>query len=339
MPFVRMIVAGRHRKSLNDVFRVGFTLIELLVVIAIIGVLVGLLLPAVQTAREAARRSSCGNNLKQIGLAFHSYADINAESLPIGNESLNPGWPNNGTNWRARLLAHMEESAVYDQLSFSAGASFRSNALSGGNEVLRNLLVSTYRCPSTLIPAFDNPGGSNNSGPVMMVSYVGNQGAARNVPGSDSTRGTQDCSHGWSCNNGVLTPNQSWKFRDITDGLSSTVLVFEQSGLTAGQNKTSNYYGGWFGPRNNTFIGGGCNDLWQTGGTCVRQKPNFQSIISGQTDAMYRNNTAISSSHPLGVLSLFCDGSIHFLSDSVDLTNLKRIACRYDGDPVNLGSL
>jgi hypothetical protein len=286
----------------------------------------------VQQAREAARRSSCGNNLKQIGLAFHSYADAKSEALPIGSESLNPGWPNNGTNWRARLLAYMEQIDVYDQLSFTSGASFRSNSLSGGNEVLRNLLVSPYRCPGTKFKAFENSPGSNNSGPVMMISYVGNQGAARTVPGSDPNRGTADCGHGWSCNNGVLTPNQLWQFKDITDGLSQTALVFEQSGLTAGQNKSSNYYGGWFGPRNNTYIGGGCSDLWQTGTTCIRQKPNFQSIVTGQTDAMYRNNTAISSSHPNGLLALFCDGSVHFVSDDIELVNLKRLACRYDGE-------
>lgn len=318
----------------------GFTLVELLVVIAIIGVLIGLLLPAVQAARESARRSACSNNLKQIGLAFHSYADTKSETLPMGNESLDPGWPNNGTNWRARLLAHMEQAAVYDQLSFTAAASFRSNALSGGNEVLRNLLVSTYRCPSTQISAFDNPSNSFNSGPVMMINYVGNQGAARSVPGTDSTKGTQDCSHGWSCNNGVLTPNQTWKFRDITDGLSSTVLVFEQSGLTNNSNKTSNYYGGWFGPRNNTYIGGGCSDLWQTGGTCIRQQPNYQLIVSGQTDEMYRNNTAISSFHPQGVLALFCDGSVSFIGNNVNLDAvLKAVACRYDGVKANVGAL
>jgi len=321
--------------------RSGFTLIELLVVIAIIGVLVGLLLPAVQTAREAARRSSCGNNLKQIGLAFHNYANAKSEMLPMGNESLNAGWPNNGTNWRTRLLAYMEEVTVYDQLSFTSAASFRSNALSGGNEVLRNLLVSTYRCPSTIIPAFDNPGGSNNSGPVMMINYVGNQGSARPVPGANSSNGTFDCGHGWSCNNGVLTPNQVWKFRDVTDGLSKTAIVFEQSGLTGGQNRTSNYFGGWFGPRHDRYIGhpSGCSDLWQTGGTCVRQQPNFQSIVGGQTDRMYRNNTALSSFHPGGVLATFCDGGVHFISDGVSLDNLKRAACRNDGESVDTNSL
>ena len=321
--------------------RFGFTLVELLVVIAIIGVLIGLLLPAVQAAREAARRSSCTNNLKQNGLGFHNYADSKNEALPMGNESLNPGWPNNGTNWRARLLAHMEQSTVYDQLSFTSSASLRSDNLSGGNQVLRNLLVSGYRCPSTAIPAFDNPTGANNSGPVMMISYVGNQGAARNVPGSDPNKGTFDCGHGWSCNNGVLTPNQVWKFKDITDGLSQTALVFEQSGLTGGQNRTSNYFGGWFGPRHERYIGhpSGCGDLWQTGGTCVRQQPNYQSIVAGQTDQMYRNNTAISSFHPGGIMALFCDGSVQFIGNNVDLTNLKRVACRHDGESANRDAL
>jgi prepilin-type N-terminal cleavage/methylation domain-containing protein/prepilin-type processing-associated H-X9-DG protein len=317
--------------------RPGFTLVELLVVIAIIGVLVGLLLPAVQSARESARRGACSNNLKQVGLAMQNYADAR-KAFPIGSEILFAGWLCNGTNWRARLLPYMEYSEVYTQLSFSATASFAATSAltSGGNPnaVLRNLLVPGFRCPSTRIQPFEMPSGFNITVPVMMNSYVGNQGSARNVPGPNSTAGTFDCGHGWSSNNGVLTPNQTWRVKDVTDGLSQTAFVFEQSGLTAGLNRTSNYYGSWFGPRNGLWVGnsGGCSDLWQTGSVAVRQQPNLQLIIAGQTDGPYRNNTAISSEHPGGVNAVFCDGNVQFITDSIDLTNFKRMACRYDGE-------
>lgn len=98
---------GRHR---------GFTLVELLVVIAIIGILVALLLPAIQAAREAARRTQCVNNMKQIGIALHNYHDT-YRILPYGSFNLREVWPSNGTNWRALILPFMEQSAIHSQLT------------------------------------------------------------------------------------------------------------------------------------------------------------------------------------------------------------------------------
>src|SRR5271155_890609 len=101
----------------------GFTLIELLVVIAIIAVLIALLLPAVQSAREAARRAQCTNNLKQIGIAIHSYHDQQG-SFPLGGMSVATGWRgwawnNNGMTWRVLILPNMEQNPVYNSVNFS----------------------------------------------------------------------------------------------------------------------------------------------------------------------------------------------------------------------------
>jgi len=240
----------------------GFTLVELLVVIAIIGILVALLLPAIQAAREAARRTECSNNLKQIGLGLQNYHDT-YRKFPIGSFSLDiaSSWPNNGTNWRVPIFPFIEQGALYDQLSFSKPASFRGNAFSGSNVALRRVLVEAYRCPSSVINEF---GGHNNTD-AMNVLYVGIQGAARPIPGPDPNRGTKDCNHGWSCNNGMLVPNETFGMESCTDGTSNVMIVAEQSAMVANVNRTSNYYGGWFGTRHPTPMSGSCGDLWQTG--------------------------------------------------------------------------
>ena len=170
----------------------------------------------------------------------------------------------------------------------------------------------------------------------MNVLYVGVQGAARPVPGPDVNRGTFDCGHGWSCNNGLLVANECFGMQDATDGTSSTMIVAEQSGLVALVNRTSNYYGGWYGSRHpRTVLSGGCGDLWQTGTSCVRFAPNSDIVQVGATEAMYRNNTVINSEHPGGINVLLTDGAIRFITEDIDFINLKRLACRYDGDPVD----
>jgi prepilin-type processing-associated H-X9-DG protein len=316
--------------------------VELLVVIAIIGVLVALLLPAVQQAREAARRMQCSNNLKQIGLGMHNYHDT-FKKLPYGSYNLREDWPANGSNWRSLILPFIEQKTVHDNLTFSddpaihfmAGGAAGAAALTG-NEVLRGLLINTYRCPSTTIPEFDNPPGANNQEGTMMVTYVGIQGAARPIPGPAPNRGTRDCGHGWSCNNGVLVANENFNLAAVIDGTSNTLLVSEQSGLVALQNRTANYYGGWFGARNKSTVDGPtCTDLWQAGTSCVRFGPNSNIVQTGATETMYRNNTVINSQHPGGIMVVFVDGSVQFVPDTIDLVTLKQLACRYDGTPVS----
>jgi prepilin-type N-terminal cleavage/methylation domain-containing protein len=322
--------------------RRAFTLVELLVVIAIIGILVALLLPAIQSAREAARRTECVNNMKQIGIALQNYHDT-YRTFPLGSFNLREVWPSNGTNWRALILQFMEQGAVWEQLTFSADPAvhFMAGGAAGtaalnGNESLKNFDLKAYRCPSGTIKPFDTSGGSNNSGIAMNVQYVGVQGAARPVPGPDVNRGTWDCGHGWSCNNGLLVPNECFGMQDASDGTSNTMIVAEQSGLVALVNRTSNYYGGWYGTRHpRTVLSGACGDLWQTGTSCVRFAPNSNIVQTGATEAMYRNNTVINSQHPGGINVLLTDGAIRFISNDIDFDNLKRLACRYDGDPLN----
>ncbi|HVJ81743.1 MAG TPA: DUF1559 domain-containing protein, partial [Planctomycetia bacterium] len=148
--------------------RLGFTLIELLVVIAIIGVLIALLLPAVQMAREAARRSSCTNNLKQIGIALTNYAETH-RTYPFG-------WDRHGTAWSAMILPYIEYAALYDRINFvetGPASSGNWDAAWGNTEVLR-VVISTYRCPT-----MDQPEHQDYNGVIARVptSYRGNAGS------------------------------------------------------------------------------------------------------------------------------------------------------------------
>jgi prepilin-type N-terminal cleavage/methylation domain-containing protein len=319
----------------------GFTLVELLVVIAIIGILVGLLLPAVQAAREAARRMSCSNNCKQFGLALHNYHDT-FKSLPYGSYSLNPvaKWFCNGSNWRTAIWPFIEQSTTYNNTLRQDFASWAGGNVpyNNGNEILSGLVIPIYRCPSTPIKPFDNDLTTwSNTNKGLNVSYVGNQGAARPVPGASASRGTRDCGHGWSCNNGLLVPNELNGMGDASDGTSNTLLVMEQSNFVAGRNRTSNYYGGWFGTRHKFSLeDSNCGDLWQTGTSCIRFAINSQIVQTGATDYGWRNNTIINSAHTGGAMTTLCDGSVQFLPENMDFLTLKRLACRYDGEVVDI---
>ena len=168
--------------------RSGFTLIELLVVIAIIGVLVGLLLPAVQQAREAARRSSCSNNMKQIGLGIHTFADATPETFPVGwigeyEAGEIHGDEGEGWGFSTRLLPYIEQNNLYNLIDFD-------QAVGSANATVRTTVISAFRCPSDTGSDSFNPGldgGSNDeedapdvtAGPTQYTrtNYVGNFGS------------------------------------------------------------------------------------------------------------------------------------------------------------------
>ncbi|MEJ7637316.1 MAG: DUF1559 domain-containing protein, partial [Singulisphaera sp.] len=198
--------------------RPGFTLIELLVVIAIIAVLIGLLLPAVQAAREAARRTQCVNNLKQIGLALHNYLSTN-DIFPIGvsrNCHANPtsyngfmGWPPQGT-----ILPYIEQAALYNAANFD-WASF-GNAGTPPIEInatVRNTVVAGYLCPSDPNAGAGQPGGRLNN-------YYASMGTTTNPMFNDTTRVP-------SGSTGLFAVWLSYGLRDCTDGTSNTVAFSE----------------------------------------------------------------------------------------------------------------
>ncbi len=324
----------------------GFTLIELLVVIAIIAILIALLLPAVQQAREAARRSQCKNNLKQIGLALHNYHDVFG-SFPIGSQS-----PQYKPNWRSAILPQLDLANIYNKLNFNAPlnhgfmAGNGNTAIGSGydveNAVLNRLYVDVYKCPSSPASAFytgtspvsnnglPSPNGSLGTETGMTMDYVGIAGAY-----STSVDYGGSCVPSWGgsgamwCNNGILIVQLVTKTRDATDGLSNTLVIGEQSGFIANNDYRSNYFGGWGG----TISGSGGipgNASWGTGLHVVRSSPNPATApaFGNQT---YLPNSPLTSAHTGGIHGLLADGSVRFISDNTDMGTLRQLSSKQDG--------
>jgi prepilin-type N-terminal cleavage/methylation domain-containing protein len=199
----------------------GFTLVELLVVIAIIGVLVALLLPAVQAAREAARRMKCQNNLKQFGLALHNYHDAygrlpaayyRAWPTSVGSTFGTPGW-----GWGAMILPRLEQQALFDALNVST-LQLNGNPVT---KVPAQTPLTVFRCPSDTGPKLN---ASDKRYSYATSNYVAVFGALYDQAsvGQSVVAGSVP-----NANTGVFGPNSGVRMAEITDGLSNTVMIAE----------------------------------------------------------------------------------------------------------------
>ena len=317
--------------------RKGFTLVELLVVIAIIGILIALLLPAVQAAREAARRSQCTNNMKQIGLAMHNYHDT-LQSFPFGTRG--PSLTT-GANWRMSLLPFIEQKAVYDQAM--QGTDFAS-PYTGATAVLTDFRFAGYNCPSSALTNDCYQVHSNHTGHGQMMDYIAIAGAYVDPAGRTGVCSQLTNQQSYICNNGMFAPNEVFKIRDCTDGTSNTFLVGEQSGKVGSNDYRSGYYGGWSGftrpykaPEILSSGSGayGTFDIYGTGITTIRDGNviNMQTTPAGG-NAVYRGNTVLNSFHPGGVNVLLSDGSVRFVPETIEFATLKLLAVRDDGQVI-----
>ena len=329
----------------------AFTLVELLVVIAIIATLIGLLLPAVQGAREAARRVSCGNNLRQQGLALLNYHDAR-KHFPEGSGSgKQPLWNTTGVNWRVHIFPFMELGNVYSQLEFGTSNVFTGWGWGGilwraPNTALRGLLVSELRCPSN--PS--SPWESQNQNQAyeeqtFSADYAGVAGAYPD-PGGRGAAVCRKSYNGYTCNTGLLVPHETRRIAQATDGASKSLLVAEQSGLVDGRQRASNYAGAWCGgrddwcgfsanprPANQIPDDGNCN-YHHSGVVTVRFQINTPTATPKSSANTEDNNTIINSSHPGLAMALFADGSVRSLEETIDMDTFRRLSTSNDGQVV-----
>ncbi|PQO44359.1 DUF1559 domain-containing protein [Blastopirellula marina] len=307
----------------KSVRRPGFTLVELLVVIAIIGVLIALLLPAVQQAREAARRMQCNNNLKQLGLAMHNYHDTYGK-LPPMYVQITPSIDNIGHwSWSAFILPFMEQGTTYDVL--------QPNKLTPSDSIVANTKVfqnvnTNFRCPSAPGPDFHNPSvdpgyaisnssGSGNYG-LGLTNYVVSVNIA-NVRQKQATNLTK----GTTGNIGPFYRDSNTGFRDFTDGLSNTFLVGERSWTANGIRMSA---GTLYAVRDKDTKGPSAQDsgnvAWNQGVMTIAGSVRYPMNVA-ITSPNGERSMAFSSQHPGGCQFLFGDGSCHFISDTIDLSN------------------
>ncbi len=289
---MKIFKAERDSKVIQK--RNAFTLVELLVVIAIIGILIGLLLPAVQMVRESARRTECGNKIRQMGLALLNFESV-FETFPSSfrAEGYNPGW-----SWGTSILPYVEQNNLYQSgntrnLLFGGG----DNPAATTTEFSQTEL-DLFRCPSDMGPAL-NPIRLNHA----MSNYRAVAGPAR-----------PSC---YTCNvdlGGVMYQNSGTKLRDITDGSSNTCVIGECK-YDEATGKKAAIWAGMSGLRNSAIW---ISDVmwWIDADSAVINGPAPQ---------------AFSSNHPGGAMFAFADGSTHFFREGGDFEILRFLAGRSDG--------
>ena len=317
--------------------RGGFTLIELLVVIAIIAVLIALLLPAVQQAREAARRSSCTNNLKQLGLALHNFHDT-YNHFPAGAENQVLPRPNStpvtppvyilGTTWIVQILPQLEQNNLYELYDFTLPYSNATNLAVG------NVELKVIKCPSgsdlkSGNGAEQTPDGTRNH----TTHYYGIMGPSTRAnpstitfngvtysyvvgnPTTNGAFGTDGFLTQYRDSPGSVTTGYFTKFGNITDGTSNTFAVGERSqNLPSGTNDYRSWIRG-----NNGGSGATKNITYPINSTVYNGTDNFNDISMG-------------SNHTGGAMFLLGDGSVRFISENVDFNTYRALASIKSGE-------
>lgn len=321
----------------------AFTLIELLVVIAIIGVLVGLLLPAVQQAREAARRSSCGNNLKNLALGCHNFENVNGNFPPGAHND-----DNVCVGWAFYILPYIEQNTIYDDVaskilaqqvtekrllpkggygltSLDSNTAWNRSFYTSRAGNTAKITLSVFSCGSSRLPKFDNDG-------FGTANYAGCAGTTVGADSGGTFGGTGRINGG--SQNGIirkpLNNNNVWvtAISEILDGTSKTIMLGEVS-ETFTVNKTN--LGSQAMP---LWIGQNNNGTWakaETGGHNRLTGADF--AINSKID--WKSDLAFGSDHPGGAQFALADGTVLLLNESIDSSVYDSLGNREDGNSVS----
>ncbi|NLF08861.1 MAG: DUF1559 domain-containing protein [Pirellulaceae bacterium] len=345
------VAMNRHEngKSQTRKGKSGFTLVELLVVITIIGILIALLLPAVQAAREAARRVQCTNNLKQIALALHNYHDSNGVFPPgaisigqtgsppkyeLRNEAYVEGTGRHGTSWMLLMLPFFEQTGIYENWDFKRNVT--------GNRLRAETDIPGFYCPSRrnqirtedrvlMFPGWSK-GGTDYGGCLGRSNGFHNGGATAITPdGTCAHQITQKAQHDspkaphWGYV-GIFAPNSRTAIRDIIDGTSRTIMVGEMQRLippsTAATDCIQHSHDGW--------AVGGVSTLFTTNITDIGS--DFQNP-GGLNNWFFESP---GSEHPGGAQFGMADGSVQWISENVDSVLFGWLGARADGQIVKV---
>ena len=318
----------------------GFTLIELLVVIAIIAILIALLLPAVQQAREAARRTQCKNNLKQLGLAHHNYVDtfgkIVSNTGGVNGTGAYTGDPRDfylrGLNSHVHLLPYIDQSPLYNTINATVGVSVTTvgSATANGFPMVSSSAYQTLTLPAYRCPSDKSPNQWNGNGTTSYAFNTGSQAAGacdgcNSYPGNIYGQGSGTHSNypdptlisgPWGAG------GYSARFRDISDGLSNTLLMGECRSECSDHQQSS-----WANP-NSSWMSTSVPINFNTCPGTPGYGPICYNVCSWQTSMGFK------SQHVGGAQFLLCDGSVRFISQNINYVTYQNLGGRADNQVV-----